>query len=233
MFQRTRALLKRFSGSGDERRAHVRHPVDVETTCHFLADGREIRARIRDVSHSGVNLAIPHAVPEGTMVRVQLPGPADAPHTTVLACVTNTRELLENQWTIGCMFSLEMSDAEMRHLGGENKLSSADDQRAWVRYPSQGTVEYRLLPAEEGDSRTADLVDLSPGGLGLIVTEPLEPGDAITVNLKRQNNQPDRSMLACVVYMAERPDGKRAVGCNFLHELSERELRELVGGSAG
>lgn len=233
MFQRTRALLKRFSASAEERRAHARHDVDVETACHFLADGTEIRARIRDVSRSGVNLAVPHEVPEGTMVRVQLPGPADSPHTTVLACVTNSRELLENQWSIGCVFSLEMSDTEMRQLGGENKLASPEDQRAWVRFPTQGTVEYRLLPGEDGQARMADLVDLSPGGLGLIVTEPIEPGDAITVNLKRQNNQPDRSMLACVVYMAERPEGKRAIGCNFLHELSERELRELVGGSAG
>lgn len=230
MFQRTRALLKRFTGNSEERRAHTRHAVDVETTCYFLADGSEVRARIRNVSRSGVNLAVPMGVPEGTMVRVQLPGPADNPHTTVLACVTNARELLENQWVLGCVFSLEMSDAEMRMLGGENKLASPDDQRAWVRFPTRGTIEYRQLPAESGDSRSAELVDLSPGGLGLIVGESLEPGDAITVNLRRQNNQPDRQMLACVVYMAERTDGKRAIGCNFLHELSERELKELVWG---
>ena len=233
MFQRTRALLKRFTASGDERRAHARHEVDVETTCHFLADGTEFRAHIRNVSRSGLKLFVPHEVPEGTMVRVQLPGPADGLHTTVLACVTNTRELPENQWSLGCVFSLEMSDAEMRLLGGENQPASPEDQRAWVRFPTQGTVEYRQLPGDDGSSRTADLVDLSPGGLGLIVADPLEPGDAITVNLRRQNKQADRSMLACVVYMAERPDGKRAVGCNFLHELSERELKELVGGPGG
>jgi hypothetical protein len=35
-------------------------------------------------------------------------------------------------------------------------------------------------------------------------------------------------LLACVVYLAERPEGKFAAGCQFLSELSDKELNELV-----
>ena len=89
-------------------------------------------------------------------------------------------------------------------------------------------VEFRILPGDDGPPNTAQLVNLSPVGVGLVVDEPLEPGAALTVVLKRLDHKPDRSMLACVVYQTERPDGKWAIGCHFLHQLSEKELDELL-----
>jgi hypothetical protein len=186
-------------------------------------------ARIRNVSRTGVNVIVSKVVLEGTMIRIDLPVTKDGPHTTVLACVTNSRETAPGEWSLGCMFSLELSDAEMRALGGE-KTAPADpaDQRAWVRYPAQGTVAFRMLPGEVGSPQSGELIDLSPAGVGLLVDQKVEPGSALTVTLRRNDNKPDRTMLVCVVYLTDRPDGKWAVGCQFLHELTEKELQELV-----
>src|SRR5262245_30618647 len=93
MLRQTRAFLKRLTSSGEDRRAYPRHAVDVATTCRSLADESDMPARIRDVSRSGINLVVPHAVVEGTMIRVQLPTTEGGPKTTVLACVTNVREV--------------------------------------------------------------------------------------------------------------------------------------------
>jgi hypothetical protein len=228
MLRRTRTLLRRLTGSGDERRAHQRHRLDVDTVCRALADDADMPARIRNVSRSGINLTVPKSVPEGTMIRVNLPAAPDGPHTSVLACVTNIHVYSEGLWSLGCVFSLELSDGEMRQFGGEKTPSKPSDQRAWVRYPTKGPIAYRALTGDDEPSRSAELIDLAPAGVGLLVADRLEPGTAITVNLRRQNDRPDRTVLACVVYLADRGDGKWAIGCNFLHELSEKDLNELV-----
>jgi hypothetical protein len=228
MLRKTRAFLRRLTGSGEDRRAHPRHEIDVETTCRSLADEADMPARIRNVSHSGINLVVPHNVIEGTMIRVHLPSTGEGPKTTVLACVTNARQTGDGQYSLGCMFSFELSDAEMRLLGGEKKASDASDQRGWVRCAARGTIAYRAIPSDDVAARSAELIDLSPAGVGLIVDQAIEAGTAITLGLQRQDEKPDRQMLACVVYVTDRSDGKWAIGCNFLHELSERELGELV-----
>src|SRR5204863_4475501 len=102
------------------------------------------------------------------------------------------------------------------------------DSRAWVRHTARGPAEYEVLPGDDGPPRTARLVNLSPAGVGLLVDEKLEAGTALTVSLKRIDGQSERHLLACVVYQTRRPDGLWAVGCNFLHELSEKELDELL-----
>jgi hypothetical protein len=226
VLRRTRTFLQQLTGSGSDRRLFTRHETSVETRCRALADNVDVVARLRNVSRTGVNLTVPREVPEGTMIRIDLP--TGGPSTTVLACVTNAKAISETEWSLGCMFSLELSESEMKSLGGDKKAGSPPDQRAWVRYPAKGTVTFRLLPSDGNGLRAGELVDLSPSGVGLIVAEKIEPGSALTVTLRRVDDKPDRSLLACVVYLAERPDGKWALGCQFLHELTEKELEELL-----
>lgn len=228
MLRRTRALLRRLTGAPDERRAHPRHAIDVETDCRAITDDVDMPARIRNVSRSGVNLVVPRSQPEGTLIRVNLPVKGRSPQTTILACVTNVSVVAEGLWSLGCVFSLELSEAEMRVLGGEKRPSKPSDQRAWVRCPARGSVNYRPVPPDENTPKIAELVDLSPAGVGLIVSERIEPGSAITLNLPRLDQKPDRELLACVVYLTNRPDGKWAIGCNFLNEMSEKDLNDLV-----
>ena len=161
---------------------------------------------------------------------------------TVLACVTNAKEVSSTEWSLGCVFSLELSESEMKALGGEKKASRMPDQRAWVRYPAKGTVKFRVLPGGGTTLRSAELVDLSPTGVGLVVEEKIEPGSALTVLLRQVNDKPDRAMLTCAVYLTERPDGKWAVGCQFLHPerggieglaLAVRSVTAIAAGRSG
>jgi hypothetical protein len=228
MFRRTRAFLRRLKTTGEDRRAHPRHEIDIATKCHSLSDDSDLPARIRNVSRSGVRLVVQRPVTEGTMIRMDLPGLPEGLHTTFLACVTNVTALPDGQWALGCVFSLELSDSEIRLLGGEKTPTSGPDQRAWVRHPARGTISYRHVPDDHAPVRSAELVDLSPAGVGLLANERLEAGTAVTLAMHAHDGRPGREMLACVVYLADRPDGKWAVGCNFLHELSEKQLTELV-----
>jgi hypothetical protein len=228
MLRRTRALIRKMTGSGtpEDRRAHARFPADVEAVCRPVADNTPMKSRVRNVSRSGVNLLAPRSVREGTMLRIDIPTGSEH-HTTLLACVMHVSPEGDAGWSLGCMFSLELSDDEMRQFGGQKQIAGPSDQRAWVRYPARGAVEYRVLPGD-GPTATAELIDLSPAGVGLLLDREIDAGTALTVSLKRTDGKPDRTVIACIVYLASRSDGKWAAGCHFMHELRESEMRELL-----
>jgi hypothetical protein len=228
MFRRARALIRRLTSSPDERRAHRRYRVDIETTCRALTDDADMPARLRNVSVSGVNLVVPRALPEGTMLRIKMPTTAGGPETTVLACVTNIHRFAEGLWSLGCIFSLELSECEMRLLGGEKVPSKSGDQRAWVRLPASGTISYQPVPGNQAAPMTAELINLAPAGVGMVVSDRLEAGSIITLTIQRRDGGPERHLLAYAVYVTDHSEGKWAVGCNFLHELTEKELTDLV-----
>jgi hypothetical protein len=227
MLQLGRKILRRIAGIETERRAHPRHATDLRTVCRPVSEDVTVPVQILDVSVGGLKMRVGRPFREGTMLRVELPRLGGA-NATVLGCVMHAREVEVGQWEVGCNFSLELSGEELQAFGVEKTQAAAGDSRTWVRHPARGTVEYEILPGDDSAPRTARLVNLSPAGVGLQVDEKLEPGTALTVFLKRIDDQTDRPMLACVVYQAERPDGTWAVGCNFLHELGEKDLDELL-----
>lgn len=231
MFERTRTFWRNLTGNtaeAEDRRIHPRYDTNVATTCRTVADNHPMKAHIRNVSISGVNVIVDQEIPQGTMVRVDLPDAVNSHHTTVLACVMNVKEEPNERWSLGCMFSQELTETEMRLFGGDKKKADNSDQRAWIRYPVKGTVDYRLLPGdEELPPYQADLVNISPSGVGLLVEEEIQPGSVLSLVFQRKN-QPPLTMLACVVYLTDRSTRKWAVGCNFIRELTERELQGLV-----
>jgi hypothetical protein len=231
MLRLGRKLVHTIAGDSPDRRAHARHATRIDTFCRPVSESGEINARILDVSLGGIKLGMDRLLREGTMVRVDLPKVA-GPATTVLASIAHVHQTGQAEWEVGCNFSLELSEDEIRAFGGQKTLTANGDLRAWVRQPARGTIDFRPLPGHDGPPDTAELVDLSPAGVGLIVEAPLEPGSALTLSLKRHNDQPDRPILACVVYQTEREEGKWAVGCHFIRQLSEKELDELLWSSS-
>jgi hypothetical protein len=228
MLELGRKILHNFTGSPEDRRAHPRLRTNLRTVCRPVGGDRQVTTWIQDVSRGGIKLRLGEPFREGTMVQIDLPPIGAELPTTILACVMHANATAAGEWELGCNFSLELSDQEVRAFGGAKPRPGSADQRAWVRHPARGMVEFRVLPGADGPPQAGQLVNLSQAGVGLILTDRLEPGCAMTVTLKRQDDGPDRSLLACVVYQSRRPDGKWAVGCNFLHELSEKELSELL-----
>ena len=231
MFQRTRALLHHLSSGSaiaEDRRLHSRHDTEMRTVCRPVPEGTELGAWIRNVSRSGVNLTVSQEFAAGSMIQVDLPHAIGGAHTTVLACIVHSLELGPDEWSLGCQFSLELNDDELKLFGGEKQKPKPEDQRAWVRFPAKGTAEYHVLPGGGEPPEVAEIANISPAGIGLLTDEPLDPGVVISLTLRRNQQKPDLTMLACVVYLTDRSDGKWAAGCNFIRELSEKELNELL-----
>ncbi len=234
MFEKTRSLLRTLTGGtataeGDDRRRHHRFDTDTLTSFRTVSDDTPFSARVRNVSRSGVNILSPEEIPQGTMIRLDLPQRRGGPHITVLACVMNVRDDSCGGWSLGCMFSGELTSDELGMFGGEKKKSAPGDLRTWVRSPVRAKATYRVLPGEDDQlENECDLIDLSPAGAGLRLSEKVDPGTAISLTIPKNDGQPVR-ILACVVYLSEIDDSQDwGAGVNFIRELSNRELIGLM-----
>lgn len=209
-----------------ERRAFPRFPTDLSTACRLVTDHATMPARIRNVSRVGINLLVDRAIEPGEMLQIDLPQNNGHPETVVLACIMHCSEQ-GNQFSLGCMFSDELGDEELAEFGGQREKTPENDQRTWRRFPSQGKVHFTRLPSDGLPPKVGDLVNISPAGIGLQVEERLEPGVVLSLELYRTGKEPF-TILACAVYLSERREGGWLIGCNFIRELEESELKELV-----
>jgi len=231
-------LWKRLRGEGeddsanatdarqDERRAHPRHPANLDTTCQLVSGSADpIKMRVRDVSRGGMKFLIANDLEPGTLVKINLP--ASAGHAVVLACIMHSTAESDGTFSVGCAFSDELGDAELRQFGGRKEPAEESDKRAYTRFPAHGNAEYILLPAG-GARRQAEITNISATGIGLLLNEKIDPGAILDLVLKTKSNGPSFDILACIVYLGEHPDGRWIAGCSFIRELEDRDLTRLV-----
>ena len=231
MFER---LLKNLRGDdgtepikNDERRTHQRHAVSLDTTCQTVGRATAAeRVRVCDISRGGIRFLIDQKLEPGTLVRVNLPSTKG--DTEVLACVMHATQQASGSYSVGCAFSDELGDEDLRQFGGRKELAAEADKRAWMRFPAQGRVEYLVLPPTGQPGKEAELVNISPTGIGLFVEEKIEPGAILDLLLKTKSGEQAFDILACVVFLGRRSEGGWVVGCHFVRELEEADIKRLV-----
>jgi c-di-GMP-binding flagellar brake protein YcgR len=243
MLERTRSLWRRIVGRGasqqaaqqrsdgaGERRLWIRHPLSVEVVCRSARalEGPHLRAKVRNISLGGVSLVVKQPFREGDLLSVELPGSTPQSATTVLACIVHVGSEREDEWILGCNFSAELTDEELKLFGAQRIKPSNGDLRNWVRFSSDLTATYCLATNEAKSDHNAVVTDISASGVGLVVTEPIKTGTLICVELHGPNDGPATSVLACVVHVAAQGNGQWALGSNFIRELSEEDLQNLM-----
>lgn len=109
-----------------------------------------------------------------------------------------------------------------------SQSANGNDRRAAVRYPC--TLETSCYPvgAEERDSWTARVQDISVSGIGLIVTHPVQPGASLGVDLQSPDQELTYTLMTQVVHARPQADGTWMLGCSFARSLSEDELQSLL-----
>ena len=105
---------------------------------------------------------------------------------------------------------------------------AAMDRRATIRYPSHS--EGVCLPVGGGaDVRwSAQVKDVSDGGINLLVNRRFEPGSVLMLDFKGQH--PDRPvcLLVRVVHVQALSKRKWSLGCRFGRRIGEEEVKSLV-----
>jgi hypothetical protein len=146
---------------------------------------------------------------------------------TVLACVVRVQAEKNNKWSLGCVFSCELTNEELGTFGAHKTPADASDPRTWVRFPIKVKANCRKVGGANV-SCPAEVLNISASGIGLLVNPSLQAGSLLNIDLLDRNDRIIRTILACVVHTTARTGGDYAVGCNFIRELGEDELQSLM-----
>jgi hypothetical protein len=213
-----------------ERRLWVRYPCEFETTFSPLRGsvaGR-MEARIRDVSRGGTSLLTDEPCEPGSLLAVELPAANESAATEALAYVVRCSPQAEGGWENGCVFALELPDEELARFGALRQETAQSDQRSWVRFSCKAQATYQRARLKDQTPLPAKLIDISANGIGLQVAEAIEIGSLLNIQIVSLSGGTDLPMLVSVVRVSSKPDRQWLLGCNFLRELSNRELHPFV-----
>jgi hypothetical protein len=102
------------------------------------------------------------------------------------------------------------------------------ERRQGARYASAAQTTWRPAAAEPAaEGGPAAVHDVSFGGVGLRLDRPLPCGALLHVQLPGAG--PSRPpLLACVAHAHPAAEGAWAVGCSFIRDLSDQELRSFL-----
>jgi hypothetical protein len=186
-------------------------------------------ARVLNVSKDAINLITNRPVETGASLRLELPAVAEGPGTRVLACVVRSRRTPKGRWIAECWLPLPLYAADLECLGVQEMEALEGDRRAWPRWPCRGKAFLRQAGSAESPEETAEITDLSFGGLRLaIATDPLDVGTGVRLRLWRATPMSPLEILASVCHVRRQPGGGWSVGCTFVRELSWQELLSVL-----
>jgi hypothetical protein len=214
----------------EERRAWGRIPCNVETTCAAAKSGpsRRVPARVRNVSRTGINLELPIAYEPGEMLSVLLPGGDADEACELLACVTRCESAAEGAHKTACTFATHLTNDEMSRFGGLKSQESDSDQRVWARFPCPAQAVFKVVGEEETAHSQGLVLNISASGIAMQVLTPRMVGELLSIELWRGEDRQVVNTLASIVRTTVERDGQRIVGCNFIHELTEEQVRRLL-----
>jgi hypothetical protein len=213
-----------------EHRVWVRYPCDLETTVQTASNGQEgkrLASRVKDISRGGISLRVPEHHAVGALLSVELPGAGGGVASTVLAYVVRVTPQPEGGWVLGCTFAIELNDADLQPFGATRRKPAGPDKRMWVRFSCDVRASYRLVRDAESPPLPARVLDMSPSGVGLLTNRPVDVGRLLSLELRGAHGHSTLTMLASVVRLTTRPGEEWVLGCNFIRELTDAEMKAL------
>ena len=114
--------------------------------------------------------------------------------------------------------------------------AAAIERRAWVRYASNWEASCQGKGSLKDAGWPGKVLDISIGGVGLILRHRFPPGAPLTVELKSPSGKSPRTFSVRVMH--SRPvivegDPCWLVGCAFRRNLTEEELVEFLAETGG
>jgi hypothetical protein len=212
----------------NERRREPRYPSDLDTVCRpaLTPHSEGWRAVVLNISRGGVALVVPRRFEPGVLLTLDLDCPAEALHRAMLARVVRARPHEDGTWVVGCVFTSELDDAELRAFSADRVRPRRPDARAWMRFTCDAPAFCREVGGEEVAVR---VVNVCPGGLGLLAPLCWDSGTLLSLRLPDLDGQPGACARLRVVQGGAGPDGQWIVGCEPAAQLAEDDLLSLLG----
>jgi len=215
--------------SSDERRVWLRYAAELNTRCAEVGDDGEtgIPAVITDISRGGLKVIAARRFEPGTVLSVELPAVSGEAALAVLACVVRAQPHGDKDWAMGCRFSGELSDEQLQVFGAARTRPMPPDARGWSRFPCEAKAVYQRVGDRDLSRGSARVLNISAAGMALLVQEEVAIGELLSTELHDATDRTVVTILACVVHVQTTEEG-RVLGCNFIRELNDADLKALV-----
>jgi len=122
-------------------------------------------------------------------------------------------------------------DETQTHLQSPIVKAPMLERRAWVRYASSCEVACQSSGSLKDAGWPGKVLDVSLGGIGLLLRHRFPPGAPLIVELKRTGSHFHRTVAVRVMHsrpVIAQGDACWLVGCAFSRHLTEEELREFL-----
>ena len=103
--------------------------------------------------------------------------------------------------------------------------SVAAERRTSPRVPCALETMCKPLAGARTKAWSATAVDISTGGIALVLGRRFEPGATLLATLASADGETARTLLLRVAHVARQDDGNWRLGCAFASELSQDELQ--------
>jgi hypothetical protein len=212
-----------------ERRRSTRFPSDLQTECRSLIslDRTGWHARVLNVSCTGLALVLSRRFEKGTVLTMDLEDALRGARHTILARVVHTRPHQQGgTWLLGCVFVKPLNDEELRAFCVKRLPAKDSDPRAWVRFACD-VATFCRRESDVAEPVPVRVVNIAPGGVGLIAAEAWESGSFLQLALPETPGSSGGSVLLRVV-RSEPAGADWFLGCEFGGQFSEEDLKGLV-----
>jgi len=218
----------------EDRRASVRRRGPLRVDYRLVDDGAGFsgQARTRDISNLGIGLITPQLLPLAALLELELRSVNSLLVRPILARVVHVGEETSRTWIVGCAFTDELSAAELALFQAEAVRPKTRDNRRWVRFPCNVETVCYTCETSPGERRPARILNISPGGIGLLLPCQFNEGTLLNFELPAEANQPGRTLLVRVARVIEQSAGRWFLGCEFADRLEDDELRMLLRSNA-
>jgi hypothetical protein len=211
--------------AAEERRAAPRYHVTLTADCRPVDNiGRCCQGEVRDISTLGVGFVLPRPVEQSDLLEIELRKKTTDFVKTLLARVVHVEPDDAGAWLVGCAFTRELTDAELRQFQAQRVRPEGPDSRRWVRFPCNVETVCYTSETVPGERRPARIVNISPGGLGLLLPCQFTDGTLLRFQTPAHLEQPGREMLVRVVRVLEQTRGYWFLGCEFAGQLRDEDL---------
>jgi hypothetical protein len=205
-----------------ERRAAERVPSALQAAYRVFGAEDVGRARVRDLSPLGVRLILPQPVPCGALLHLDFQRENGETICSTLARVVHAAE--DRPDLIGCAFVRELNDASLRLFDAQRLPTTAGDDRRWVRFPCNVETACYAVDAAPGEQSPARVINISAGGMGLLLPCEFGPGTLLNLDLEGTPAHAAGPALLRVVRVVSRPAGDWFLGCEFARRLDAAEI---------
>jgi hypothetical protein len=170
--------------------------------------------QVKDVSLRGVALLVNRRFEPGTNLVLEL-GESVSHSVSVLARVVRVILQADGRWLVGAVFFREINEEELAAFRTEETRQTANGRHTAVRVAERRTAVCRLASVGALGQWAAEVRDLSPNGLGLLLSFAVEEGVVLWVDLLPRDDQPARTEKIRVVRRERQPDGTWLHGCEM------------------